>query len=215
MKYRNLEILWLGHAGFLIKSDINVYIDPFKLNRDDEKADLVLITHGHYDHCSVEDVKKIIKHGTKIIGPIDILSQTRQIEDGIDFDIASPGKTLEFKGIKIHCIESYNSDKRFHPKNEGWVGYVVDFKGTKIYHSGDSDLIPEMRNVKCDVALLPVGGKFTMNSNEAALAAGIIKPDLAIPMHWGSIVGSESDAKNFVSNCKLKGINAVVLEKFS
>ncbi len=237
MEYKNLNIKWLGNSGFLIKHNgMNIYIDPIKLANFDNKADIVLITHGHYDHCSIEDIRKIIKHGTKIIGPAEVLSQTRQIknsikafEDGIDFEFAEAGKVLDFNGIKINCVHAYNINKPFHSKGD-CVGYVIDFPekssnfsgssnqgfadiGTIIYHAGDTDLISELQRIKADIALLPVSGKFTMTSDEAAKAAEIIKPDLAIPMHFGTIIGTKQDAERFVSLCNGKGIRALVMEK--
>ncbi len=216
MQYKNIDIKWLGHSGFLIKaSGINVFIDPFKISDNiGEKADLILITHSHYDHCSVEDLKKIIKRGTMVVGPADILSQTRQIED-VNFKITEPGKSFDFKGIKIECVPAYNTNKPYHPKDESWVGYIIDFSGTTVYHPGDSDVIPEMNNIRVNAAMFPVSGKFAMDYHEAATAVEIIHPDLAIPMHWGTIIGTISDAENFVRLCKEKGINAVVMEKES
>jgi L-ascorbate metabolism protein UlaG (beta-lactamase superfamily) len=214
MIYKNIELKWLGHSGFLIKfSGINVFIDPFKLSDNiNEKADLILITHSHYDHCSVEDIKKIIKQETVIIGPADILSQTRQIGD-VNFKISGPEKNLDFKEIKIYCVPAYNTNKPYHSKDESWVGYIIDFLGTTVYHPGDSDVIPEMNNIRVNAAMFPVSGKFAMDYHEAAIAAEIIHPDLAIPMHWGTIIGTIDDAENFVKLCKGKGINAMVMEK--
>ena len=212
MKYKNIEIKWLGHSGFLLKGNgQNIYIDPFKLNSY-EKADIILITHGHYDHFSVEDLRKIIKPGAKFIGPADILSQTRPI-GAVNFEIAEPGKKIDYNGINIDCVHAYNINKSFHKKEEAWVGYIIKINGVRVYHAGDSDLIPEMKNIKADVALLPVSGKYVMTSEEASRAAEIIKPELAVPMHWGSVIGEKSDADNFVKLCKEKGINAMVLEK--
>jgi L-ascorbate metabolism protein UlaG (beta-lactamase superfamily) len=213
MQYKNIEIKWLGHSGFLIKHNgINVYIDPFKISDTESKADLILITHGHYDHCSVEDLKKIIRRETRVIGPADILSQIRQIEE-VNFKIAEPENVLDFEDIRINCTSAYNIDKHYHSRDESWMGYIIDFNGTKIYHAGDSDLIPEMEEIKCDVALLPVSGKFVMNSEEAVEAAEIIMPDLAIPIHFNSIIGTIGDAESFVALCKKKGINAMMMEK--
>ncbi len=213
MRYKNIEIKWLGHSGFLLKGNgLNIYIDPFKLGSSEEKADIILITHGHYDHFSVEDLRKIIKPGTKFIGPADILSKTRPFGI-VSFEIAEPGKKININGIDISCVSAYNINKSFHPKEEAWLGYIADIAGIRVYHAGDSDLIPEMKNIKADVALLPVSGKYVMTSEEAAKAAEIIKPDLAIPMHWGEIIGQKSDADNFVELCRERGINAVVLEK--
>jgi len=213
MQYKNIEIKWLGHSGFLIQHDkINIFIDPFKIGNISEKADLILITHSHYDHCSVEDIKKIIKKETIVIGPADILSQTRQVGD-VNFKIAEPGKSLDFKEIKINSVPAYNTNKPYHSKEEAWLGYIIDFSGTTVYHAGDSDIIPEMNNIKVNIALLPISGKFVMDYHEAAIAANIIKPDLTIPMHYDSIIGTINDAEQFVQLCKQKNINAIILEK--
>ena len=213
MQYKNIEIKWLWHSGFLIQHDkINIFIDPFKIGNISEKADLILITHSHYDHCSVEDIKKIIKKETIVIGPADILSQTRQVGD-VNFKIAEPGKSLDFKEIKINSVPAYNTNKPYHSKEEAWLGYIIDFSGTTVYHAGDSDIIPEMNNIKVNIALLPISGKFVMDYHEAAIAANIIKPDLTIPMHYDSIIGTINDAEQFVQLCKQKNINAIILEK--
>ncbi len=216
MEYKNLMIKWGGNAGFLIKaSDIYVFIDPLNLNDESSvlKADIILITHGHYDHCSIEDIKKIIKSGTKIIGPAEILSQIRRVSDFVDFEIGEVGKKIKVDRIEVECIASYNLNKHFHPKEEGYLGYVLDLFGVKVYHSGDSDFIPEMLNVSADVVLLPVGGKFTMNSEEAVRAVDAIRPELAIPMHWGSVVGTKEDAMRFVNSCREMGVDSRILEK--
>jgi L-ascorbate metabolism protein UlaG (beta-lactamase superfamily) len=213
MKYKNIEINWLGHDGFMIKfSNLIIYIDPFKLEGSLPKADFIFITHSHFDHFSIEDLKIIIKKETKMFGPSDILSQTRQVGD-INFQIVSVGKSLDFNGIKVECVPAYNISKPFHPKNEGWMGYIFDFSGTKVYHTGDSDLIPEMKNIKTNIFLVPISGKYVMELNEAVKACETVKPDLAIPMHWGSIIGEKSNAEKFVNSCKEKGFNAVLMEK--
>lgn len=213
MQYKNLNIKWLGHSGFLIKyNEMNIYIDPIKLSDFNEKADLILITHGHHDHLSVEDIRQIIKHGTKIIGPAEVLSQTRQVKDGLDFEVTEPNQNLEFNGISIDSVNAYNIDKPFHSKGDS-VGYILDFDKTTIYHAGDTDIIPEMNNIQTNIALLPVSGKFTMTADEAAKAAEIIRPDLAIPIHWGSLIGTKQDAERFVKLCNEKGIRAIVMEK--
>ncbi|MFA5258626.1 MAG: MBL fold metallo-hydrolase [Candidatus Pacearchaeota archaeon] len=213
MQYKNIEVKWLGHSGVLILfNEMNIYIDPIKLENFDKKADLILITHGHWDHFSVEDIKKIIKNSTRIIGPSEILSQSRQVKDGIDFEVAESTKNMEFNEISIDCIDAYNLNKPFHSKGDS-VGYLINLNGTKVYHAGDSDLIPEMNNVQTDIAFLPISGKFVMTSDEAAKAAEIIHPDLAIPIHWGNHLGTKEDAQNFISLCKEKGINSLIMEK--
>ena len=135
-------------------------------------------------------------------------------------EIIEPGQELEFGDVRVYAVPSYNIDKHFHPKDENWVGYVLKLNGVIIYHSGDTDLIPELKNLtgykqsgKEFVALLPVGGRFTMSAEEAAEAAKIIKPNLAIPMHYGSIVGDKTDAEEFKRLCEENGIRAEVLEK--
>ena len=213
MKYINIDIHWLGHDGFMIKGEKTIFIDPIQLSENiTDKADILLITHTHGDHVSIEDIKKIVKKDTIIIGPADFLSQSRQIGD-FDIKVAEPGKNLEVKGIKIEAVAAYNTNKSFHPKDENWMGYIVEMDEVRVYHAGDTDLIPEMKNIKCDVAILPVSGKFTMTSDEAVHAAEIIKPNLAIPMHWGSIIGTQDDAEKFALGCRRIGINAEVLEK--
>lgn len=220
MKFGDIELKWLGHAGFLIKNSKIIYVDPYNLPDNLEKADMILITHSHYDHCSVEDINKIVKENTKIIMPADCQSKVMRFDVAIKMHIIEEGQELDFGEIKICAIPSYNLDKSFHPKNGSEVGYIIKMSNVIIYHAGDTDLIPEMQKLtgykqqeKEFVALLPVGGRFTMNAEEATEAAKIIKPTLAIPMHYGSIVGSEEDAKEFVELCKEEGINAKIMEK--
>jgi L-ascorbate metabolism protein UlaG (beta-lactamase superfamily) len=220
MKIGDVELEWLGHDGFFIKNSKMIYIDPYNIKDDSEKADIILITHSHYDHCSFADLKKIVKQGTFIVLTADSQSQITRFEEVVEIRIVEPWQELTFEDIKISTIPAYNLDKSFHPKNEGWVGYIVKINGVIIYHAGDTDLIPDMQKLtgymqpgKQFVALLPVGGRFTMSVDEAIEAAKIIKPTLAIPMHWGSIIGSEEDAKEFVQGCKEEGIDALVLEK--
>ena len=220
MKVSDVEIKWLGHAGFLIKNSHNVYIDPFNVSENSEKADFILITHSHYDHCSFADINKIVREGTKILCPADCQSSIMKLNVSVKMEIVHPGMEFDFGKIKISAIQAYNNDKTFHPKEEGWVGYVLKTNDVVIYHAGDTDVIEEMKNLtghsnqnKKFVAMLPVGGKYTMDSDEAFEAAKIIKPFLAIPMHYGSIIGTKEDAEDFVKQCKEAKINAEVLDK--
>ncbi len=222
MKIGDIEIKWLGHAGFLIKNSALIYIDPYKINDDSEKADLILLTHSHYDHCSIEDLEKIIKEGTKIIAPPDCQSKLTRFNVPIKLEIIEPNQEITFGSVKISAIPAYNTDKQFHEKNEHWVGYVVKMNDVIVYHAGDTDVIPEMKNLTgykhsgiTFIALLPVGGRYTMTAEEAAEAAEIIKPSIAIPMHYGTIIGSEEDAEEFVQLCKEKGIDTLILKKDS
>ncbi|MEK6842621.1 MAG: MBL fold metallo-hydrolase [Nanoarchaeota archaeon] len=220
MKIDDVEIKWLGHAGFLIKNSANIYIDPYNIQEANEKADFILITHSHYDHCSLADLNKIVKEGTKILMPADCQSKITKLNVSVKMEIAEPFKEFDFGKIKISTIPAYNVDKIFHPKEEGWVGYVLKINDVIIYHAGDTDKIEEMQNLtghhhagKKFIALLPVGGKYTMNSDEAAEAAKTIKPFLAIPMHYGSIIGTKEDAEDFVKYCNEARIPGKILEK--
>jgi L-ascorbate metabolism protein UlaG (beta-lactamase superfamily) len=220
MNIGGVELKWLGHAGFLIKNHKTIYIDPFKIKENSEKADIILITHSHYDHCSFADIKGIIKEGTKIVLTADSQSKITRAEIPVDIQIIAPNQELTFGEIKISAVPAYNIDKPFHPKEEEWVGYVIKMKDILIYHAGDTDFIPEMQKLtghkqpdKQFIALLPIGGRFTMSVDEAVEAAKLIKPALAIPMHYGGIIGSKEDAEEFVKQCKEEGINAVLLEK--
>jgi L-ascorbate metabolism protein UlaG (beta-lactamase superfamily) len=220
MRINGIELKWLGHAGFMIKNSKVIYIDPYNIKEGLEKADMILITHSHYDHCSFEDISKIVKEGTRIVIPADCQSKITRFNVPINIEVLEPLQELAFNGLKISAIPAYNLDKHFHPKEEGWMGYLVQMEDVLIYHAGDTDIIPEMQKLtgykqtgKHFVALLPVGGRFTMNAEEAANAANIIKPTLAVPMHFGSIIGHDDDAKEFVELCKEQGINAEILPK--
>jgi L-ascorbate metabolism protein UlaG (beta-lactamase superfamily) len=220
MKINGIELKWLGHSGFQIKNSRVIYIDPYNIKDKSEPADIILITHSHYDHCSFADLEKIIQEGTRIIAPADCQSTIAKFKISVKIELIEPGQELDFNDIKISAFPSYNIDKHFHSKTEGWVGYVIKIGDVIIYHSGDTDIIPEMQKLtgykqqgKEFIALLPVGGRFTMNAEEAAEAAGIIKPTLAIPMHWGTLVGTEADAQEFVELCSDEGIKAEILEK--
>ena len=221
MEINGVEIKWLGHSGFLIKKHKTIYIDPYNISSDykNEKADVILITHSHYDHCSIEDIQKIVKSGTIVICSPNCQSKITKINEQIELNITEPNKEIKIGNIKINSVPAYNLDKPFHPKSESWLGYVIKIDNAIIYHAGDTDIIPEMQNLtgyskeKNFIALLPVGGKFTMDAEEAAEAASIIKPILAIPMHYGSVIGDERDAEEFVNLCQEKGIKAKILEK--
>ncbi len=220
MKIGNIELKWLGHSGFLINNSKKIYIDPYNIPENSEKADIILITHSHYDHCSFEDINKIIQEGTKIIMPADCQSKITRFETPIKMEVIQQGQELDLGDLKISAVPAYNIDKQFHPKDDAWLGYLIKMNDVLIYHAGDTDVIPEMQKLtghrqegKEFVALLPVGGRFTMSAEEAAEAANIIKPTLAIPMHYGSIVGTEKDAQDFLEFCKEKNINAKILEK--
>lgn len=210
MIYRSIDLRWLGQSGFRIKTAGGriIYIDPYKISEENPRADFIFITHSHYDHCSIEDIQKIARDGTVIVCPADVSSKMRHIAARIDIRLAEVGEQIEFDdgGIKVWPVLAYNLTKPAHSLDEGWVGYVLDLNGVLIYHAGDTDVIPEMKKLSTsniDIALLPIGGTFTMNAGEAAKAASIIKPKLVIPMHYGSVsgIGNKSDADTFAKLC--------------
>ena len=155
------------------------------------------------------------KEGTIVLGPADIQSKITKLDNHIELRVVVPGQTIDLGFVKLGIVPAYNLNKQFHEKEEHWVGYIIKINGSLIYHAGDTDLIPEMKNMKnISIALLPVGGHFTMDWKEAVQAASLIYPTLAIPMHYGSdVVGTTEDAENFVRGCKEKGIKAERLEK--
>ncbi|NOZ63828.1 MAG: MBL fold metallo-hydrolase [Caldiserica bacterium] len=189
-------VKWLGHASVRIEGDSIIYIDPWKLKGKEIKADIVLITHDHYDHCSLEDIDKVRKTDTKIVAPYSCQDKLKG-----EIHFVKPGDKLTFRGIEIEVVPAYNIEKRFHPREYEGVGYIVTTKGIRIYHAGDTDYIPEMENIKADIVLLPVGGVYTMDAEEAGKVVSTINPRLAIPIHYGSIVGNLSDAEKFKELC--------------
>ncbi len=189
------KITWLGHASFKIADDKVIYIDPWKLGRA-EPADMILVTHSHRDHCSPQDVAKLQKEGTVLVTVADCADDFKG-----DVRILKPGDRLKIDEVTIEAVPAYNTDKPNHPKAAGWVGFIIEMGGSRIYHAGDTDLIPEMDEIKADIALLPVGGTYTMTAEEAAQAAERIKPQVAIPMHYGETVGSPADAEKFKRLC--------------
>jgi L-ascorbate metabolism protein UlaG (beta-lactamase superfamily) len=192
------KIKWLGHATFQIKDDQVIYIDPWQLKGTEERADIILITHDHYDHCVPEDVAKIQGEKTVIITTADCAQKLSG-----DVRVIAPGQRMVIDGVEVEAVPAYNVDKDYHPKTNGWVGFIVTIGDQRIYHTGDSDLTPEMCQVRADIVLLPVGGTYTMTAEEAARAANAIGPGHAIPMHYGTIIGSEEDAREFERLCQV------------
>lgn len=185
-------IHWLGHASFRLEiAGKVIYIDPWKLGSV-IPADIVLVTHDHHDHLSPSDIARIVKPGTEIVyagkGSPELKGSLHHV---------SPGDTLQLGEVTVSAVHAYNVGKAFHPRDAGFVGYVVTVGGTRVYHAGDTDVIPEMADVRCDVALLPVGGKYTMTAEEAARALELIKPQAAVPMHFGDIIGGADSARMF------------------
>ena len=186
-----------------IKSDVGtIYIDPFKIDDETHDADFILITHDHYDHFSSEDIAKVKKDTTVLVVP-EKMEAKAVIESGIkEIETVKPGTYHEIGNLELETIPMYNILKPFHPKAAGWVGYILKINGKRIYIAGDTDATKEAKEVICDIALVPIGGTYTMDAKKAAELVNEINPEVAIPTHYGSIVGKLSDAKVFAANVK-------------
>ena len=221
MEFGEISIDFLGHSGFLIKaSGKKIAIDPYNVSSKVEKVDIILITHNHYDHCSIKDITQLSRNGTVIVIPADAQSKITKI-DNVEMQIIEVGDELTIGNMKVGAVPAYNIEKDFHPKREGWLGYILKINGAVIYHAGDTDKIPEMNNLTGYgkhgsefIALLPVSGTYVMDSEEAAEVANLLSPDLCIPMHYGAgVAGTVEDAQNFVKLCREMGLKAEMLEK--
>ena len=206
----NIEVLC--HSSIRIDKNKIIYIDPFKIDKNYNDADIIFITHDHYDHYSEEDIDKVINKNTTIVIPEEMI--TKLLRKGIDknsIHAVKPNEEYMVQGIKFETIPAYNTNKPFHPKENNWLGYIIEIKGVRYYIAGDTDITEENKKVKCDVAFVPVGGTYTMDFKEAAQLINIIKPKFAIPVHYGSVVGSKQDATDFIKLLypTIKGINLI------
>jgi len=211
MKLLNLDFTRVAHDTFRIAGSKVIYTDPYKVPKRDE-ADIVLLSHEHFDHLSLEDLNKVIFPGTTIVA-------SPLCKDGLkgvkvkETKFLDPGGKFSVGKVEIEALPAYNLNKFrepghvFHPKAGKGLSFVFQMDGTRVYFAGDTDFIPEMKSIKCDVALLPVSGTYVMTAEEAAEAAAAINPKIAVPMHFGAIVGSDADAKKFkslVKNCQVE-----------
>ena len=218
--YKDLRIIWTGHAGFRVEGEVKAYFDPYKV-RHPQEAELIFISHEHFDHYSEEDIGRIAGQDTYIVGAMELMNKV----------ISLPGEKVFIKpwneyfnekyGVHVLAVPAYNINKfrspgvPFHPKEDEKVGFVVTMGDVKIYHAGDTDFIPDMNRLKdleIDVALLPVSGKYVMTPEEAAEAAKAIMPKVVIPMHWGAIVAGRGEAERFKRLVEDSGIEVVIME---
>ena len=193
----DIEVLY--HSCIRMNKEKMIYIDPYHIEKNYNDADMIFITHDHYDHYSEEDIDKVRKNNTIFIVPENLLNKL--IKKGINDEniiTLDPGDAENIDGIKVEAIHSYNIDKPFHPKENNWLGYVIEIDGVRYYIAGDTDITEENKIIKCDVAFVPVGGTYTMNFSEAAQLVNIIKPKIAVPIHYGSVVGTKQDATDFI-----------------
>lgn len=192
------DITVLCHSSIKINKEKVIYIDPFKVDKNYNDADMIFITHEHYDHYSEEDIDKVKKEDTVIIVPEELLTKVLRKGFRQDYIITvESNKNYMVGGLKFETVPAYNTNKQFHPKENEWVGYIIEIKGIRYYIAGDTDITEENKKVKCDVAFVPVGGTYTMDFKEAANLINEIQPKIAVPIHYGSVVGTKQDAIDF------------------
>jgi len=205
-------LFWIGHASFYIEANgTTLFVDPFKVTeRVKAKADLILVTHAHHDHDDPASVERVRKEDTKFIGANKCLNGYKKLAT------SKPGFKTKFNGIEIEAVPAYNTKEerlKFHPREENWVGYIIDVEGLRIYHAGDTDHIPEMGALKdIDVALLPVGGTYTMNVDDAIGAAKSISPKTVIPMHYKMLLG-EPGSEELERKLKSRLGNVLIMQE--
>jgi len=205
----NIEVLY--HSCIRIKKEKNIYVDPFGINKNFNDADLIFITHDHYDHYSEKDIAKVKKEDTIYVAPKSLY--TKLLEKGINeknIIMVMPNEEYKIDEISFKAVSAYNINKKFHPKENNWVGYVIKIDNLRYYIAGDTDITEENKKIRCDIAFVPVGGTYTMNYEEAANLVNIINPKMAVPIHYGSIVGNKQDANNFIKLLN-KNINGRIL----
>ena len=194
------KIQVLTHSSIKISKNKIIYVDPFNIEKKYNDADIIFITHSHYDHYSEKDIEKVRKENTFFVVPEDV--KIELLHKGISnnkIESVKPNQTGEILGIKFEAIPAYNVNKKFHPKENNWVGYIIVIDGVRYYIAGDTDINEDNLKVKCDVCFVPVGGTYTMDYKEAAQFVNQIKPKIAVPIHYGSIVGTMQDAEQFIS----------------
>lgn len=187
------------HSSIRVGTSVgNVYIDPFKMTGEPHDAAIVLVTHEHYDHFSPEDIRKVIKADTVLVVPESMAGKAREAALVKHVETVAPGGKYTIAGLAIETVASYNPNKPFHPKAAAWVGYIID-DGRRVYIMGDTDATEEAKKVRCDIVLVPVGGKYTMDAEEAAEYVNTIRPQIAIPVHYGKVAGGADAGELFAS----------------
>jgi len=209
MDFGNITINWLGHSGFVVAGSRRLIFDPYNLKADPGKADFLFITHEHFDHCSLADLAKVADPHTVVFCATECVSKITKVQVKNIIQMR-PGESKEYEDIRVETVPAYNINKfrapgmPFHPKDDGKLGFIVTLDSKRIYHAGDTDATPEMKALKgIDIAFVPVSGTYVMTPDEAAAAVNTFRPKLAIPMHYGDIVGKVSDAEKFKTLAKV------------
>ncbi len=188
----------LCHSSIRIKKDNTIYVDPYKIEKNYNDADYIFCTHEHFDHFSPEDILKVIKEDTVIITVPNTLKETMKLQpDRNKIVLVEPNESYNLGNIKFETTVAYNKRKLFHQKCKNWVGYIITINEERFYIAGDTDNLEELQEINCDVAFVPIGGTYTMNHTEAADLINEIHPKIAIPIHYGLIVGTKEDAEAF------------------
>ena len=191
----NIEVFIQSSIKF--NRDLKIYFDPFRIENNYNDADIIFITHSHYDHLSAYDINKVKMDTTIVVAPSSI---SKDLE-GLDLEVflVEPNESYQVKNISFETVRAYNNTKEFHPISNNWVGYIITLDNTRYYIAGDTDMTPDNESIKCDVAFIPIGGKFTCDAVEAANLTNKIKPKVVVPIHYGSIIGTKEDENKFVN----------------
>lgn len=194
------NVLVFCQSAIKINSDKIIYFDPYLIEEDYNDADVIFITHEHYDHFDIKSINKVIKNDTIIVVPNSMIEKVSNLFEHYEILGVDPDKEYNIFDFKFKTIRSYNNDKKFHPKENNWLGYLVYLDNYSYYIMGDSDDTTDARSVKCDVLFVPIGGTYTMDGKEAAVLTNFIKPKIVVPIHYKTVVGSEIELNDFINN---------------
>ena len=192
-------------SSLKISRDKIIYFDPFKITARYQDADIIFITHDHFDHYDVDSISNVKKNDTKIVLPASLKDKALELFEKNNILVVEPLKDYVLDGISFKTVPAYNTNKNFHPRSNNWVGYVVNIDNHSYYVMGDTDSTPEAKEVKCDVLFIPIGGTYTMDYKEAAELTNVIKPQIAVPIHYSTVVGSREDANKFLEMIEVEG----------
>ena len=200
------------HSSIKLDKDKKIYFDPYNIDTEYKDADIIFVTHDHFDHYDIDSINKIRKDDTYIVVPHTLKEEVSKHFKEEYILVVDPGKEYNINDISFKTVRAYNIGKNFHPKENNWVGYIVNVDGYSYYVMGDTDETTESKCVTCDVLFIPIGGKYTMDKDEARHLTNIIGPKIAVPIHYGSVIGTTEDANYFVKNID-KSIEGRILIK--